>query len=156
MFSSEIPYDQFFREVTLRIRHQVEAELHWRGFSTNNRGNVMEIPITGISGCHYEIAFHKDCHEIALHFQGNKENNRFRSEGFRPYLLKLRSDLGYDVLIEPHEKTGVRRRLWIKLPQVPRTQKLIERYGNLTARLVLLTYPILRSILDEENRLKET
>jgi hypothetical protein len=152
MFSPEIPYDQFFREVKIKIKQQLEGRLLWRGFSTNDRGNVMEIPITGVGGCHYEIAFHKDCHEIALHFQGSKENNYFRSECFRPYLEKLKSDLGYDVLLESHENTGVRKRLWIKLPLVPRTQELIKQYGDLTAQLILLTYPRLGSILKEENR----
>ena len=149
MSTTEIPRDKFFRDVTSNIKQQVEATSGLKGFSTKDRGNVMEIPIAGVKGCHYEIGFHRDGHEIALHFQGTAENNRSRSEGFRPHLPKLEKDLGRTLILGPHEG-GNRKRLWIKLPLNPLTQDLLEQYSDLTARLIVQTYPILKSILDQE------
>jgi len=153
MSSIEIPRDQFFQAAAIKIMQLVEANSGMKGFSTNDRGNVMEIPISGVKGCHYEIGFHQDCHEIALHFQGTAENNRSRSEGFRIHLPKLEKNLGRTLILGPHEG-GNRKRLWIKLPLNPLTQDLLDHYSDLTARLIILTFPILISILDQEYRTK--
>lgn len=149
MSTTEIPRDKFFRDVTSNIKQQVEATSGLKGFSTKDRGNVMEIPIAGVKGCHYEIGFHRDGHEIALHFQGTTENNRYRSEGFRPHLPELEKDLGCTLILGPHEG-GDRKRLWIRLPLSPLTQDLLEYYSDMAARLIILTFPILKSILDQE------
>lgn len=74
----------------------------------------------------YEIGFHRDCHKIALHFQGAPENRLYRSKGFRSHLPKLGSELGYPLTIGQHEGVG-RRRLWIMLPRAP----LIEEHVNM-------------------------
>jgi len=153
MTITEIPHDQFFRGVGDKIKEQVAAGLGWKELTTNDRGNVLEIPIKGIKGCHYEIGLHQDCHEIALHFQGTAQNNASRLDGFRPYVSQLKSGLGYPLTLGSHELQG-RKRLWIRLPLNPCTQELQEKYGNLTARLIILTFPILKSILEEENRTK--
>lgn len=147
----EIPHSQFFSEVREKIKEQVAAGLGWKKLETIDRDNVLEIPLKGIKGCHYEIGLHQDCHEIALHFQGSAQNNASRLDGFRPYVSKLNSSLGYPLILGAHEGQG-RKRLWIKLPLSPCTQELVEKYGSLTSRLIILTYPILKSILEKEYR----
>jgi hypothetical protein len=147
---TEIQQDDFLRKAYVLINNKVIFILNFRGLTVNYRGNVMELPIASIRGCHYEIAFHKDCHEIALHFQGTAENNKYRSEGFRPYKQQLQSDLGYPIVIGSHEKTGIRKRLWIRLPLEPLTQNLLEKYSELISRLIILTLPILQSIINDE------
>jgi hypothetical protein len=152
MDTTEIPHAVFFQEAGEKIRQQVATKIGFTGLRTNDRGNVMEISMTGLRGCHYEIAFHKDCHEIALHFQGTPENNLSRSEGFRSSLQNLETNLGYPLILGPHEgaKNG-RKRLWIKLPLHVCNQDLLEMYSNLTSRLIIVTFPILKSILYGEN-----
>jgi hypothetical protein len=149
----EISHDQFFIDIGAKIKDQVSARLGWRELTTIYRGNVLEIPVKGIKGCHYEIGLHQDCHEIALHFQGSTQSNASRLDGFRPYVSRLNSSLGYPLILGPHEHLG-RKRLWIKLPLCPCTQEIVEKYSDLTARLIIVTYPILKSITDEENRSK--
>jgi hypothetical protein len=151
MTIAEIPRDQFFRDAGMRIRQKVAAQIGLQGLRTNDRGNVMEIPITGIKGCHYEIGFHRDCHEIALHFQGTADNNASRLAGFLPHIDHLNASLGYPLKPDQHEGQG-RKRLWIKLPLNPCTQALLEEYSDLTARLIILTFPILRSVLEKETQ----
>lgn len=151
MTITEIPHDRFFTGVGDNIKEQVAASLGWKGLTTNDRGNVMEIPIKGIKGCHYEIGLHQDCHEIALHFQGTAQNNASRLDGFRPYVSQLKTSLGYPLILGPHESQG-RKRLCIQLPLSPCTKELVEKYSDLTSRLIILTYPILKSILEEEYR----
>jgi hypothetical protein len=145
----EIPREQFFSEVVEKISQQVATGLGWKELRTNDRGNVMEIPLKGVKGCHYEIGLHQDCHEIALHFQGTAQNNASRLDGFRPHVSRLNSSLGYPLILGSHEGQG-RKRLWIKLPLSPYTQPLAEKYGDLMSRLIILTYPILKSILEKE------
>ena len=152
---TEIPRDQFLKEAYEKINQQVIANLKYRGLTANYRGNVMEIPISSIKGCHYEIGFHKDCHEIALHFQGTPRNNLSRSEGFRTHIPTLESTMGYAVILGAHEgKENGRKRLWIKLPMEPLTPDLLAKYSDLTARLIVFTLPILQSIMDTENHAK--
>jgi hypothetical protein len=149
----EIPRGQFLADAFEKIKQQVLAKLNFRGLTVNYRDSVMELPISTIKGCHYEIGFHMDCHEIALHFQGSAENNRSRSEEFRPYLPKLKSDLGYPLILGPHERVG-RKRLWIKMPINSLTPELLGLYSDLTARFIILTLPILQAIIDKENHAK--
>lgn len=151
MVKNEISRDEFFNKASPSIKQKVEASFIKGELLFNNRGNVMEIVIAGVRGCHYEIGFHRDCHEIALHFQGTPQNNLSRSEGFRSYLPRIEVDLGHTIILGPHERAG-RRRLWIKLPQRPITEELVEIYSDLTSRLIIQTYPILKSILSEEQR----
>jgi hypothetical protein len=110
----------------------------------------MEIPIVGVKGCHYKISFRHECHEIALHFQGTKENNAIYLAYFQPHIDQLSAELGFPLKSDNHEAD--RKRLWIKLPLSPLTLDLLEKYSDMTARLIILTLPILKSILDEENR----
>jgi hypothetical protein len=146
---AEIPRDQFLKDAHEKIKRQVMAKMNFGGLTANYRGNVMELPISTIKGCHYEIGFHLDCHEIALHFQGTPENNLSRSESFWAYLPELESILGYPIILGSHEAKG-RRRLWIKLPINPLTPDLLEKYSNLTASLIIFTLPILHTIMDNE------
>lgn len=147
----EISRNEFFQKAFQVIKQEIESSLPMVRLSSNDRGNVMEIPVAGVRGCHYEIGFHRDCHEIALHFQGTPNNNLYRSEGFRNHLQSLEKGLGYPLILGPHERVG-RRRLWIKLPNAPLTPSLLDLYSDLTVRLILTTFPILKSILDEEKR----
>jgi hypothetical protein len=124
--------------------------LNFRGLTPNYRANAMELPISTIKGCHYEVCFHVDCHEIALHFQGSSENNRSRSEGFRAYLPKLESSMGYPMILESHERVD-RKRLWIKLPIKSLTPDLLGKYSELTASLVIFTLSILQDIIAKED-----
>lgn len=153
MTNTEIPRDQFFREVGEKVKRQVATRIGLNKLGTNDRGNVFVFPIAGIKGCHYEIGFHRDCHEIALHFQGTAENNASRLAGFLPHVDSISASLGYPLKPDKHEGQG-RKRLWIKLPVNPCTQALVEQYSDLTTQLIILTFPILRSILEKENNAK--
>jgi hypothetical protein len=146
---TEIPRKQFFSDAFEKINGQVITRLHFRGLSANDRGNVLELPLATIRGCHYEIGFHVDCDEIALHFQGTKVNNTFRSESFRPHLSNLEAKLGYPLILGSHEGRD-RKRLWIKLPKSPLTPQLLEEYCSLTANLIIYTLPILQTTNNSE------
>jgi hypothetical protein len=145
----EITRQQFFSDAFGKINQQVTGTLHFRGLSAKDRGNVMELPIVSIKGCHYEIGFHLDCDEIALHFQGTPVNNSSRSEGFRPYLSQLEARIGHSLILGSHEGKG-RKRLWIKLPKNSLTPDLLEQYSTLTAEFIILTLPILQAIMQRE------
>ena len=149
--NTEILRDEFLTKVFEKINQQVMTRLNFRGLSANYCGNVVELPISTIKGCHYEIGFHADCHEIALHFQGTAENNRSRSEGFRAHLPRLESILEYRLILGPHERAD-RRRLWIKLPVNPLTSELVEKYSELTAQFIIATLPVLQAVIDQERR----
>ena len=149
MTTAEIPRDQFLKDVIAHAEKQVITNKLWRQLPTNYRGNVVVIQPSNAKGCHYEIGLHQDCHEIALHFQGTPQNNSSRLEGFRPYIIQLNSYLDHQVILGPHEHKG-RKRLWIKLPLNPFTHELVKEYGDLLAKLIIYTYPILRDILDKE------
>jgi hypothetical protein len=153
MTITAIPYKQFFEEVFKKTNRQTASKIDPDILSPNDRGNVLEIKIAHIRGCHYEIGFHRGCHEIALHFQGTSANNASRLDGFRPYQKKIQAALGHPVILGPHENQG-RTRLWIKLPVSPCTETLVETYSDLTARLIIETFPILQSILEEESQSK--
>jgi hypothetical protein len=146
---TEISSDKFLADAYENIKQQVMKKMNFRGLTANYRGNVMELPLTAIKGCHYEIGFHEDSHEIALHFQGTAENNLSRSEGFRPHLPKIISNLGYPLILGPHERVG-RKRLWIKLPKNSLTPELLVKYCDLTTHFIVLTLPILQGIIDKE------
>jgi hypothetical protein len=145
--------EEFLQQAGDQIIQRIAAKGGWRGFSTNLRGNVIEIPMKGIEACHYEIGLHEDCHELALHFQSSKSGvNISRLNGFSPYTVKLRAKLGYPIILGPHEHTG-RKRLWIKLPMSPLSQELLEKYSELMSNLIIETFPILRMILEQERKL---
>lgn len=147
---NEITQEIFLKDAFSEINKLVISKLGFRGLSSNYRGNVIEFPIVSIGGCHYEIGLHKDCHEIALHFQGTELNNKYRSEAFRPYLPKLESELRHRLILGPHEHTGIRKRLWIQLPLKPLTQELLNEYILLMEKLISLTLPILQTIKNKE------
>lgn len=149
MTNTEIPRDQFLQEVIDRAEKHVIAKFHWKGLLTNDRNNVIEIPLKGIKGCHYEIGLRLDCHEIALHFQGSRQHNASRLDGFRPYASEISSKIGHPIRLERLENQDWKR-LWIKRPLQPFTHELAEEYGDLLGVLIIHTYPILRSILDNE------
>jgi hypothetical protein len=153
MDDTEYLDEEFLQKVGDQVLDRIAIKGGWRGFSTNLRGNVIEIPMKGIEACHYEIGLHEDCHEIALHFQSSKPGvNISRLNGFSPYTTKLKTRLGYPIILGPHEHTG-RKRLWIKLPLSPLSQELLEKYSELMSDLIVETFPILRSILEQERKI---
>jgi len=149
--NNEIQQEEFLRRTFELLNHKVITALKFRGLSANYRKEVMELPLTNIKGCHYEIGLHKDCHEIALHFQGSAENNKFRSESFKPFKQQIESALGFSVIIGPHERTGVRKRLWVSLPLAPLTSDLENEYSEIAFNLIASTLPILQSIIEKES-----
>jgi hypothetical protein len=153
MVETEYRNEEFLQKVGDQVLDRIATKGGLRGFSTNLRGNVIEIPMKGIGACHYEIGLHKDCHEIALHFQAKEQVNISRLNGFYPHAIRLKTILGYPILLEPHEKTTGRKRLWIKLPLSPLSQELFKKYSELMSDLIVETFPILRSILEQERKL---
>jgi len=148
----ELSYVLFLKEIFGKIQKNMIDRLKFRGLGVNYRENVMELPIISISGCHYEIGIHEDCHEIALHFQGSRDNNQSRLEGFRPHQQALEHKLGYRIILGPHEGQH-RKRLWIKMPLKPLTLDLVDQYSELTTNLIVLTLPILQAIINREKNL---
>ncbi len=149
--NNEIEQEEFLRRTFELLNQRVITDLKFRGLSANYRGNVMELPLTNIKGCHYEIGIHKDCHEIALHFQGSAENNKFRSESSKPFKQQIEAKLGLPVIIGDHEKSGVRKRLWVRLPLASLTSDLENQYSEIAFNLIVSTLTILQTIIDKES-----
>lgn len=141
--------DLFLKLVFEKIQKNMIERIKFRGLDVNYRKNVMELPILSMRGCHYEIGIHEDCHEIALHLQGSRDSNLSRLEGFRPHQRALEQKLGYSIILGPHEGQQ-RKRVWIKMPLKPLTQELVDQYSELTTNLIVLTLPILQSIVLSE------
>jgi len=146
-----ISNEEFLRQVGDLIIKKIYTERGLRGFSTNYRGNVIEIPIYGVSGCHYEIGLHLDCHEIALHFQSSKpEINSSRLNAFRSHKKSMEDKIGYPLILGPHENIG-RKRLWVKLPIKNLTNDLAVEYSAVMSKLITETFKFLSNTIEQES-----
>ncbi|MBU0511573.1 MAG: hypothetical protein KKD28_13260 [Chloroflexi bacterium] len=149
MDASILDYEAFYTELQARLRTLLPDNILAYKPDYKVRSNRLQIFLDRITGSHYEICLRCSYHEIALHFESTPERSLARRQGFDPLLKYLSDTLGRRVRSGKHENRGWMR-VWIECPKHPLTMELLDEYTELFAHFIMITFPKLEMIYQQE------
>ena len=110
----------------------------------------IKIKSRSFPGSHYELGLHRDCHEIAIHFESSLKSSMRRLDVFIPLVEELSPRLGQQLRAERWGENWAR--LYFELPVAELTESLEARYAQQMAQFIELTLPAMRQAYAGQHR----
>ena len=146
MYSEDLTYDEIFEKIIAGLKTKlpgiINAKTEFEHTTNRNRLRIYINKIT-YKGSHYEICFHRENFEFALHFEGGKTQNLEHRQAFDPYLNEISEKVGRFVRSGRFENLD-RMRVWYEHKCTPINVEQIKTYIEEFSRFINVTYPILK------------
>lgn len=146
-------YLEFFDDLKIIFQDSLRPIFDGMVYQFVQNSNYLQIRLTSVRGCHYEIILHRDIHEIALHFESSADRNQARLRDFQPHIDALSRSLDIPVFAGDFQSRGWTQ-VRIEKQAQPFFREYVTEFSELVLRFISVTFPILQQIIANERTIQ--